>query len=495
MTHDVIIAGAGTAGLMLACELGLAGVRPLLLEARDEPRMDAPGVAINPGTVEHLDQRGLMADLRPGAMVLPTEHFGFLTLPPHATAPHENTHLVWQPGLEQHLERRATELGATIRRGYRVTGLDRTADGVRLTVEGPGGRSTLDGRFLVGCDGADSTVRQLAGIPAPEVRGPFHGIVGDVEIDFSELAPQLIGVHHLPSGSHVLGAPLGEGLFRVMLADFGSDADEQSPVDLEELVDSVYRLTGLELKAQRARWLARYGNRTHNAERYSDGAVYLLGDAAHRHYPFNGLGIGTAVHDAANLGWKLAAVLNGWAPEGLLDTYHAERHPVGQAAGDIVRAEVAVCYPPETVAPVRALLTDLIAIEPVRERLFGAVSGTDVRYPPADPAAHPLVGRRLPPAPLETPDGPSSVAQLLHAGRGVLVEFGDGPGYQAGLTGFADRVNHVHAAASPHVPAAAVLLRPDGHVAWAADAGADGAAGQEQLRTALATWFGAPTGA
>jgi 2-polyprenyl-6-methoxyphenol hydroxylase-like FAD-dependent oxidoreductase len=494
MTDTVIISGAGPAGLMLACELGLAGVRSVVVERDAEPRVDAPGVAINPATIELLDQRGLMDELREGALVLPTEHFGFVFLDATQLGrPHENTHLVLQPRIERTLERRAVELGAEILRGRELVELREDEDGVTVTLRTSGGSEVLRGRYLVGCDGANSTVRRLTGIGFPGVSAPFHGIVGDIEIDHSEIAPELIGVHHLPSGGHFLGAPTEPGIFRAMLAEFGVESPAaDTPVDLEELRESVLRITGAELKSDRARWLSRYPNDTRNAERYAQGRVFLAGDAAHVHYPFNGKGIGTGIHDAQNLGWKLAATLHGWAPGGLLETYHAERHPVGQEACDTVRAQVSLCYPPEAVAPLRDLLGRLARFDDVRKYLVATVTGMGVRYPVGEDA-HPLTGLRLPHTELTTsPGGPAKVPALLHGGRGLLLDLtGGGLGlHTSEVAGLENRIDTVIAQPSPDIEARAVLLRPDGHVAWAVgDGGSEDVAG---LSAAVRTWFGSP---
>ncbi|MFB6889307.1 FAD-dependent monooxygenase [Kitasatospora sp. NPDC056327] len=486
MTDKVIIAGAGPAGLMLACELGLFGVDTVVVERTPEPRIDAPGVAVNATTIELLDQRGLMAELREGAFPLPTEHFGFVFMESaNPGQPHENTLLLLQQRLEVRLEKRALELGVEIRRGLELTGVRPDADGVTVELRAADGTAEeLRGAYLVGCDGRESTVRTLTGIAFEGVDAVFHGIVGEVEIEHSEIAAGHIGVHHRPTGGHFLGAPLEPGLFRVMSAEFGRrpPADDV-PVDLEELRAATVRLTGTDLRATGIRWLTRYPNTTRNAARYSEGRVFLAGDAAHVHYPFNGQGIGTGIHDAVNLGWKLAATLQGRAPQGLLDTYHAERHPVGQAACDNVRAQVSLCHPPQEMAPLRAIIGELTKFEDVRRYLLDLVTGLSVRYPSAQEDAHPLTGRRLPHADLVTADGPTTVPALLHAGRAVLLDLTGGTG--APLTAPTGHLTTVTARPSPHIPATAVLLRPDGHVAWAAGPDHD----PEGLRTALTTWL------
>ncbi|MFC9328317.1 FAD-dependent monooxygenase [Kitasatospora sp. NPDC057015] len=494
MTDKVIIAGAGPAGLMLACELGLFGVDAVVVERTPEPRIDAPGVAVNATTIELLDQRGLMDELREGAFPLPTEHFGFVFMESaNPGRPHENTLLLLQQRLETRLEKRARELGVEFRRGVELTGIRPDEDGVTVELRGADGATEeLRGSYLVGCDGRESVVRTLSGIEFEGVDAVFHGIVGEVEIEHSELQAEHIGVHHRPTGGHFLGAPLEPGLFRVMSAEFGYEPPaDDVPVDLEELREATVRLTGVDLKATGIRWLTRYPNTTRNAERYSQGRVFLAGDAAHVHYPFNGQGIGTGVHDAVNLGWKLAATLRGRAPKGLLDTYHAERHPVGQAACDNVRAQVSLCHPPQEMAPLRAIIGELTKFDNVRRYLLDLVTGLSVRYPSDQEDAHPLTGRRLPHAELVTADGATSIPALLRAGQGVLLDLTGGLAtpYTAETEGLEDQVTIVFAQATPCIEAEAVLLRPDGHVAWAADTDRD----PEGLRTALATWFAAPT--
>jgi 2-polyprenyl-6-methoxyphenol hydroxylase-like FAD-dependent oxidoreductase len=496
MTDTVIIAGAGPAGLMLAHELGLAKVPAVVLERTAEPRIDAPGVALNPGALELLDQRGLMDEFREGAFVLPTEHFGFVFLDAtNLGRPSENTHLVLQPRLERHLESRAVEAGAQVRRGLEVVGVEQDADGVTVTVRGTDGhREEIRGAYLVGCDGQYSAVRRLAGIEFPGFNPPFHGLVGELLMDHSEIPVELFGVKHHPSGGHFLGAPTEPGVFRVMLAEFGvTGPAEGTPVDVEELREATLRVTGVDLKADEFRWLSRYSNDTRNAEAYAKGRVFLAGDAAHVHYPFNGKGIGTGLHDATNLGWKLAATLKGWAPEGVLDTYDVERRPVGQAACDIVRAQVSLCYPPEEVATLRALLTKLGEFEDVRRYLVLTMTDLLVAYPSTDEAAHPLVGARLPHTELTGTAGTHRLPELLHSARGLLLDLGSGADrYETALDGYQDRIDTVVVEPSADIDAAVVLLRPDGHVAWAAgdveDAGDAG-----RLRDALAAWFGAPT--
>jgi len=494
MSDTVVIAGAGPTGLMLACELSLAGVHAVVLEAGTEPRQDAPGIAINAGVIELLDQRGLMDPLRDGALTLPTVHFAMLPLAPDRLARHEDTVLVLQSRLERSLEERAVALGAEIRRGHEVTGLEEHADAVTVTARTADGDRRVEGRYLVGCDGRDSAVRGLAGIAFPGVEPDFHGLVGDVRIGFPDLVPELIGAHiSAETGGHYAGAPLAPGLLRVITAEFGT-APPEGAVTLDELRAAVHRLTGADLRADDVAWLRRYGDPTRNAETYQRGRVLLAGEAAHVHFPLNGQGIEAGVHDAVSLGWRIAAEIAGWAPDGLVAGYHPERHPVGAWTCTNVRAQVELCHPPQKVDPIRELITRLASFEAVNEYLVELVTGVGVRYPmgPAEgERQHPLVGRRLPHVPLAAEDGETSVPRLLHRGRGLLLDTSDGRATAAvtAAGGWRDRIDVVRAAPSAAIGAALALVRPDGHVAWADRDSAD----TEGLVAALKTWFGEET--
>jgi hypothetical protein len=248
----------------------------------------------------------------------------------------------------------------------------------------------------------------------------------------------------------------------------------------------VRRLTGTELPKVPIRWLNRFGNPTRNAERYRNGRVLIAGDAAHVHFPLNGQGIQTGLHDAVNLGWKLAAALTGWAPEHLVETYQEERHPVGEWVCTNVRAQVELCFPPEKVEPLREVMRALIGLDAVNEYLIETVTGLGVRYAMPAPG-HPLLGRRLRDVPLETANGPSSVAHTLRPGLGVVLDLTPSGSLGGSADGWDGRVSVVHAAPTDQIPAAALLLRPDGHVAWAATGEPDA----DGLRTALQHWFGA----
>lgn len=486
MSPAVAVAGAGPVGLMLACELSVAGVEVVVLERSPEPRRDALGMAINATVVELLHQRGLMDGLRPHGLSWPAAHFAHIPLDPaRLTGRRENNFIVPQARLERRLEERAAELGIEVRRGTEVVGLSQDGTGVTVRVRTSGGAEDEPVRaaYLIGCDGADSTVRSLAGIGFPGEDLPFHGITGDLPA--TDALSAWFGAHQLDRGMFTV-APSAPGVLRVSTGEFGVEpADAAAPAGVAELRDAARRLTGRDLDLPEPHWLARWGHRTRQAERYRDGRVLLAGDAAHVIFPLGGQALSTGVEDAVNLAWKLAAALRGDAPAGLLDTYEAERHPVAARARRTTLAQSALMHPMDRIAPLRELFAELVELPQVNEFLVDMAAARDVRY--AFGPDHPLVGGRLPDVPLTTASGGIGLAGTLHAARGVLLVLGDGAAPAEEAAGWAGRVDVVRAAPSAEIDATALLLRPDGRVAWAAGDG--GAAG---LRDALAAWFGDP---
>jgi 2-polyprenyl-6-methoxyphenol hydroxylase-like FAD-dependent oxidoreductase len=363
--------------------------------------------------------------------------------------------MVRQAETERVLAERADELGVEVRRGCEITGLRQDDDGVTLDVRG---RGPVRARYVVGCDGGRSAVRALAGIDFPGLAPTHLFRLGEVE----------------PDGEPPRGVfPVGDGCYRVVSGEPYPDGfDRDAPMTLDELQASFRRTTGQDLPVRRTRWLTRFTNASRQAAQYRSGRVLLAGDAAHIHMPSGGPGINTGLLDAVNLGWKLAATVLGWAPAGLLDTYHAERHPEGARVLLSTRAQSAIAQDAPFVPALREVLGRVLRSEGARREIVAVMFGLDARYGDGDG----LVGKWMPDLALTTADGPTRVAELLRAPTPVLLDLaGDGLG-----AGWADRVRVV-AARCERPPAPAVLVRPDGHVAWAGGTGLDGA---------LGTWFG-----
>ncbi|MGV9317128.1 FAD-dependent monooxygenase [Streptomyces sp. NPDC003691] len=503
MTSPVIVAGAGPTGLTLAAELRIAGVPVVLLERDPVPRGESRGMGLHARTVEVLHQRGAGHRFRtPDTPVWPRLHFSLFWLDLSEVGDDAYTLAVPQWRTEQVLEEWVTELGADIRRGHEVTGVEQTEDEVVVRVRGPEGEYTLPGAYLVGADGGHSTVRKLSGFAFPGTGSTFYGVLGDLAVPPGGTADYRVNLY--PGGLYAEVPLEGGTKLRLMTTEFDVEPPEPgTPVTDDELRAAVKRLTGSEREFDTTLWRSRFGNATRIAEQYRIGRVFLAGDAAHVHYPIGGQGLNTGVQDAVNLGWKLAAAVRGDAPDGLLDTYHAERHPVGSQVCMNTQAQIALMHPLDSVGPLRELFGELTELPEVNRYLLEMVTGTGFRYelPYAGEyagAPHELLGRRVPDLPLRPASnadggdggdgadggGPESIATALHSGRAVLLHL-DPDTSPPDISGWDDRVLTVAARPVPELAATTVLIRPDGHVAHA---GTD--PGDPLLRTALTTWLG-----
>jgi 2-polyprenyl-6-methoxyphenol hydroxylase-like FAD-dependent oxidoreductase len=486
-TNRVIIVGAGPVGLMLAGELALAGIRATVLDRETGVGERAPGVAINAACAEFLDQRGLLDTIREECFVLPGVHFSLMFLDmSEQSAPHEDAYVVPQQTLTEILQRNAIARGATVLRGHAVTGLTATEGAVTVTVRGPGGDHELTADYLIGADGRDSTVRRLAGIGFPGTEDPScRGVIGEVDLDMSELSMEHFGAYVSPEGGIYTAAPSGPDLMRITTIEYGSDVPPGTEPTEAEFRAAVERVTGVPLRCREVRWVNSFTDATRLAETFTAGRVFLAGDAAHAFFPTNGFGLGIGLGDAVNLGWKLAATLRGDAPDGLLATYQEERYPLAEHRCVVTRAQGELLHPVDKVEPVRAMFRELFEIPGVQRRLIDLVAGVDVSYPWGE---RPLLGTRLAPYELVRTDeraGKTTVAEVLRDGRGVLLRFGRDT---VAPDGWRDRVDVVTADAPAGLDATALLVRPDGHIAWLAD----GAGETGSLTGALARWFGAP---
>jgi 2-polyprenyl-6-methoxyphenol hydroxylase-like FAD-dependent oxidoreductase len=496
MTPDVVIAGGGPTGLMLAAELRLAGVPALVLERLPEPTGLSKALGLQGRAVEALDYRGLLERFRDGIPPLdlaPFAHFGMIPLDLRRLKGSPPKFLfIQQARVEQLLEERARELGAEIRRGHELVGLHQDGEAVTVDVRGPGGDYRLRTRFLVGCDGGRSVVRKGAVIAFPGTEPTTLLRLGDVKLPADVAQPG----HAASRGAARLPVvPLGAGYYRVITTEpYPPSLDRGAPMTLDELRESVRRVSGVDLPMSEPRWLSRFTDASRQAERYRAGRVLLAGDAAHVHLPAGGPGLSTGLQDAMNLGWKLAAEVRGWAPPDLLDTYHAERHPAGRRVLMHTRAQGVLAGPGEHVAALRELFAELLEQEQTLRHIADLLQGADTRYDMRDGGAerHPLLGRWAPDRPLLTADGETRVAQLMRRARGVLLDLAGRAALREVAAGWADRVDVVAArCAEQDPPADALLIRPDGYVAWVAAPGEPDAEARCGLRRALTSWFGA----
>ncbi len=472
---EVIVAGAGPAGLMLAAELRLHGVRVVVLERDVEPARHVRSLGLHVRSIEVMDQRGLLERFLAHGRQYPLGGFAGISkpLPPRLDTAHPYILGIPQTVTDRLLAEHAAALGAEIRRGCELVGLAQDDQGVGVELA-DGAR--LRCSYLVGCDGGRSTVRKLLGIGFPGEPATVEWLLGEMPVgvppETLTAAAAKLGTADVRFGP----APYEDGVYRFVVRAETVAEDRTVAPTLAQFRQRLREVAGTDFGVHSPRFLSRFGDATRLAERYRAGRVLLAGDAAHIHPPQGGQGLNLGIQDAVNLGWKLAAEVGGWAPAGLLDSYEGERRPVAADVLDTTRALAVLLAAEPGPRAVRGLLAQLMDFEDVNRYLIEKITAIGVRYDLG--AGHGLLGRRLRDVPL----GRGRLYALLHAGRGLLL---DRTG-RLSVAGWADRVDHV-ADGSDELDVPAVLLRPDGHVAWVGD-------DQRDLAGHLPRWFGAARG-
>jgi 3-(3-hydroxy-phenyl)propionate hydroxylase len=482
----VVIAGGGPTGLMLAAELALAGVDVAIVERRASHDLTGSRAGgLHSRTIEVLDQRGIADRFLSQGQVAQVAGFAWIPLDISDFPTRHNYGLgLWQNHIERILASWVGELAVPIYRGREVTGFAQDDTGVDVEVSD--GRS-LRAEYLVGCDGGRSLIRKAAGIEFPGWDPTMSCLIAEVEMAEE---PEW-GIRRDDKGIHSLSR-LEDGPVRVLVTE--QHVGQTSEPTLRDLSEALIAVFGTDYGIHSPTWISRFTDLARQAASYRDRRVLLAGDAAHVHSPAGGQGLNIGVQDAVNLGWKLAQVVNQTSPESLLDTYHAERHPVGARVLQNTMAQTALMGSGARIDALRDTMSELLSMDEPRKRFAAMMSGLDIHYDLGE--GHPLLGRRLPDLDLVTANGPLRVFTLLHDARPVLLNLGEPGGFD--ITPWADRVRLIDAeyVGKWELPVfggitapTAVLIRPDGYVAWVGDGTDLG------LPEALTTWFGPPTAA
>ncbi|TIV50261.1 MAG: FAD-dependent oxidoreductase [Mesorhizobium sp.] len=505
--YDVVIAGAGPVGLFLACELRLAKLSVLVLEHAEDPRSPLKRLpfgmrGLSTPTLEALCRRGLLNDVAALQLVQdgpggshasaahwmqqarrPAGHFAGIQFyhdnidtskwQYRLPSPAGTSMAVEMESLEAVLDARASAMGVEIRRGLGVEAFDQSDNEVAIRAGG----ETFRGRWLVGCDGGRSVVRKAGGFEFVGTEPEFTGY--SVEVEIADPDKLRLGRHYTPTGMYTFARP-----GTIAMVEFDGGAFHRTlPLSLEHVQAVLRHVSGTDVAVTGVRLGTTWTDRAYQATTYRDGRVLLAGDAAHIHSPLGGQGLNLGLGDAMNLGWKLAATIRGDAPLDLLDTYSRERHPVGAQVLDWSRAQVALMRPTQSTRALEAVIRDLIDTRDGATYFAERVWGLSLRYDFG--GNHPIVGRSVPD--FELADG-TRVGDLLRAGNGLLLDFGSRASLRALASRWSGRIAYVAGEARERLGLSAVLVRPDGFVAWASEAAPD----EEEVFEAASRWFGQP---
>jgi 2-polyprenyl-6-methoxyphenol hydroxylase-like FAD-dependent oxidoreductase len=480
--HDVLIVGGGPTGMMLGAELALAGVDALILERRPDQELDGSRAGgLQSRAIELLDQRGAAGRFLAAGYTAQIISLGetkidigdFPTRHPYGLA-------LWQKHIERIMAEWIWDLGVAVRYGQDVVGFSQDEAGVEVeSAAGP----TIRARYLVGCDGGRSAIRKGAGIDFPGAEATKSTLVAEAQMEDKSG----FGLHRGPLGVGGIGPMEGGEMLRIVVPEARLESGDHPTFD--ELRDALFTVYGTDFKVHSPTWISRFTDATRQAASYREGRVLLAGDATHIHSPMGGQGIPNGMGDAVNLGWKLAQVVKGVSPQSLLDTYQEERHPaVARSLRWTMALNALMRVDPRTEA-LGETLAEVTVMEEPRKHLGALAAGLDVHYDLG--AGHPLLGRRVPDLDLVADDGPTTVYSLLHEARPVLLNLGEPGAFD--IAPWAERVRLVDARCEERweLPAigvvdspTAVLIRPDGHVAWVGDRD------DASLAAALSTWFG-----
>ncbi|MGW2643515.1 FAD-dependent monooxygenase [Streptomyces sp. NPDC001393] len=478
----VLIVGMGPTGLMLASELQLCGVDCLVLGTTATPEWESRALGFTPSTLEIFAHRDMLEEFGP-LELSHAVHFAGIVIPAdRISSPHPSAMRFPQYRTEAVLRDRATRLGAAVRPGHTVRDVREHAGVLQTLAEGPGGPVTVRSRYVVGCDGAHSTVRRAAGLDFPLTPPSVQMLLADIE--HVGLPNNRFG-KKTPHGM-VMSGPLTDSVDRLIVCDFHAEPLERGTrVEAKHLEQAYRNVTGEDLPAGRIRWASSFNDASGMAPSFRNGSIFLAGDAAHIHLPAGGQGMNVSLQDAVNLGWKLAAAVQGWAPDGLLDSYDTERR---QAAAELLantRAQGQLFLRGAEVDPVRALLQRLFTVPEAASLAADEVTGMALRYDTGDGAPEP-VGRLLPTRHLRLPGEEGPPHGLLREGRGLFVRSGKDTAddeTEALLRRWKARVDARTVPGTDERTDADLLVRPDGHVAWTSH-------GSEPLSDALTRWFG-----